>query len=1205
MNYKIYLFVFLTLSVWSVDAQETWRKISFDQIPAELRSQRNSLPEKFEVYKLMSPDFVQELTKNYPQDYKNFNKIIQIPSPEGTIMDFQISYAPVMEEGLSVKYPGIHAFKGTGLTNIHSRVWLSASSYGWHAAVKTNQGIAYLDPVVDDNATYFIAYYVKDDKNDPYKGVPLCGLNDGPATGPRPFMPFMRSQADEVEIRNYRLAMACTGEWGKIRGSVAKCIADMNTMVTRLTQIYEDQLAIRFILIADNDKLVNLDPATDPYTGSDMGRTILGQNTSVLTERIGASAYDVGHVLSICFDVGGVAALGSACQGNKGAGVTCFNNNNFEYAVASIMAHEVGHQFDASHTMNSCAGSQENVSSGTAYEPGSGSTIMSYGGLCGVDNIKNGNDAYFHVASLEQIFNKTTPGGNAYNCAQVVITGNRNPELTVPQGGFTIPAGTPFELTALASDPDNNALTYRWEQYDLGPQSTLGTPVGTAPLFRSFPSVSDPTRFFPSKDRIFKNQLNQKDEVLPTTSRELKFRCVVRDNHPEAIATVWDEMKFAVTANSGPFKITFPRTDAKFEVGQKIAVKWDVASTDKAPVNCKNVNIYLSLNEELRTGNSNLILLTGPTENDGSAEVIIPNNVTNKANFVIKAADNIFLSTSVLPSIITLPQAPALYMELDKERETVCLPVAPEFILSTEGLSGLQDSVYFEVVSGLPENATASFSPFRVLPGGKSTLGFDLSQVTGTQNAAIIVRAFVPGVDTLERVIYLQITGTDLSGIEGISPANGLIGGQVLPAFSWSPKVDALQYTVQLATSPDFAPSSLIFERALSNTSFTSAIILDKAKIYYWRVRSSNSCGSGDWSEVYAFSTEVLSCQSYASGDLSINISASGKPVIETSLQVITDGTVKDVNVTKVRGEHQRNGDLIVKLASPSGKEVLLWNKKCSTSKNFNIGLDDQSPDFFQCPINTSRIYRPEAPLAGFNGENTKGAWKLIIQDDVSGEGGKLQEFNLEICSNIAVAAPVLVNNDTLKIPPGDKPYIRTNLLLSNDVNNTAEQLLYTLISLPAAGVITKDNTALTVGTTFTQDDINKDKIRYVHNGSSEGEDSFVFDVRDGEGGWVPPTKFSIDINGDFPSGTQETSWSQFIQIYPNPVSGGILNVVLKDTGWKESKFEIYGANGTRLMAGTLSEMNNQVHLPVGSSGYFNLVIYSRKEITAVPFIVK
>lgn len=1205
MNYKIYLLAFLLLLGRSAGAQETWRKITFDQIPAQLRSQRSSMPEKFEVYRLMKPDFLQDLTRDYPQDYSNFSKLVEIPSPEGEIWGFKLSYAPVMEEGLSVKYPGIHAFKGVGLTDIHSKVWISASSYGWHASIKTNDGIAYLDPVLEDNAEYFIAYYVKDDKNDPYKGVPLCGLNSGNSDTPRPFMPYSRSLAEEVEIRNYRLAMACTGEWGKIRGTVAKCIADMNTMVTRLTQIYEDQLAIRFVLIADNDKLVNLDPATDPYTGSDMGRTILGQNTAVLTERIGAGAYDVGHVLSICFDVGGVAALGSACQGNKGAGVTCFNNNNFEYAVASIMAHEVGHQFDASHTMNSCAGSQENVSSGTAYEPGSGSTIMSYGGLCGVDNVKNGNDAYFHVASLEQIFNKTTPGGNAYNCAQITLTSNRKPELSMPQGGFTIPAGTPFELTALATDPDNNALSYRWEQFDLGPQSTLGTPVGTAPLFRSFPSVSDPTRFFPAKDRIFKNQLNQKDEVLPSTPRELKFRCVVRDNHPDAVATVWDEMKFAVTANAGPFKITFPRTDAKFEVGQKITVTWDVANTDKAPVNCKNVNIYLSLNEELRTGNPNLILLTGPTENDGAADVIIPDNITNKANFVIKAADNIFLSTSVLPSIIQLPQAPSLYMELDRERATVCLPEAPTFNLSTEGLSGLQDSIYFEVVSGLPENATAGFSPFRVLPGGNSILEFDLSQVTGTQNAAIVVRAFVPGVDTLERAIFLQITGTDLSGIEGIAPANGLLGGQVLPAFSWTPKVDALQYTVQLATSPDFSAPSLIFERSLSNVSFTSAVILDKAKIYYWRVRSSNSCGNGEWSEVYAFSTEVLSCLSYASGDLSINISPSGKPVIETSLQVSADGTVKDVNVTKVRGEHQRNGDLIVKLASPSGKEVLLWNKKCSTSKNFNIGLDDQSPDFFQCPINTSRIYRPESPLSGFNGENTKGAWKLIVQDDVSGEGGRLQEFNIEICSNIALAAPVLVNNDTLKIPPGDKPFIRTAELLSNDANNTAEQLVYTLISLPSAGILTKDNTALSVGSTFTQDDINKDKIRYVHNGITEGDDFFVFDVRDGEGGWVPPTKFLIDIDEDFPSGTQNLSWSELIQVYPNPVSGGILNVVLKDADWKNARYEIYGINGALLISGKLAEIYNQIQIPAGYSGYFNLMIYGKSGNTSVPIIVK
>src|SRR5690606_31155415 len=284
----------------------------------------------------------------------------------------------------------------------------------------------------------YLLYPVDSYKNNPYEGIPACGVEHKSSTKNEHFMPFSRNAA-EVETRVYRLAMACTGEWGRTRGTVEKCLSDMNMMVTRLTQIYESELAIRFVLINDNDKLIFLDKDTDPYIGSDMAKTILGTNTAIINDRVGAANYDIGHVLSICFDVGGVAQLGSACQGNKGNGVTCFNNNNFEYAVASIMAHEVGHQFDATHTFNSCAPSQENATASSAYEPGSGTTIMSYGGLCGVDNVTSGSDAYFHVASLEQILFKTLSSGNAYACAQKIASGNHNPVVTVPEGGFTIP----------------------------------------------------------------------------------------------------------------------------------------------------------------------------------------------------------------------------------------------------------------------------------------------------------------------------------------------------------------------------------------------------------------------------------------------------------------------------------------------------------------------------------------------------------------------------------------------------------------------------------------------------------------------------------------------------------------------------------------------------------------------------------------------
>jgi hypothetical protein len=541
-----------------------------------------------------------------------------------------------MHPELAARYPEIQTYAGRGVDDPTARVRMDKTPQGVHAQILRPSGTVYLDPYALGNDQYYLSYERKDFEPHPRKTFSCgdaVGLDGVPPDASLPS--GVQNSGDE--LRTYRLALACTGEYATFHGgTVAGALAAMATSMNRINGVYERDFSVRMELIANNDQLIFLNGSTDPYTNSN-GFAMLGQNQETVDDIIGAANYDIGHVFST--GGGGVASLGSVCSnGDKAQGVTGGFAPVGDPFDIDYVAHEMGHQFRGEHSWNFC-GSPSGTGS-TDFEPGSGSTIMGYAGICGSDDYASNSDDYFHGANLVQMLNFIQTG-NGSTCGVLTSTSNAAPEITTMQAPFTIPISTPFELTAEATDAQGDPLTYCWEQMDgLNNISLLANPSGTfgSPLFRSFSPVPVGTRTFPSIDLLV-NNTSSRVEFLPDYERNMKFQVTVRDNHPGSGGTSWDDVTIKVDETGGPFFITEPSGGSiVWEAGNWYPISWEVGATQSAPFNCSTVRIVLSEDG----GYTYPVTLHESVPNNGSNYVFAPDLPGDDVRIKVACNENIF-----------------------------------------------------------------------------------------------------------------------------------------------------------------------------------------------------------------------------------------------------------------------------------------------------------------------------------------------------------------------------------------------------------------------------------------------------------------------------------------------------------------------------------------------------------------------------------
>jgi len=570
------------------------------------------------------------------QEKSSTARSIELPLPNGENIHLTLTQTNVLPPQLASRYPMIKTYKVAQPSGRIMSGRVDFTYQGFHAMLVTYDGqTIFIDPEHKGTTNTYLSYRKSDQ---PHEGSFQCNT---PEHHHHPISPFQNRASIAARsaggMMEYRIAVAATAEYTQRHGGrIESALSAITTTISRINQVYEKSFGVRLSLVENNDKIIYTDANTDPYSNFHID-LMLEENQQNLDKVIGSDYYDIGHVFGT--SGGGLAYIGSLCKSDRKAmGASGVNSPYGDGFSIDYVAHELGHQFGATHTFNSNQGvcTAASRTNRTAFEPGSGSSIMSYAGGCGSDNLQLGADAMFHSGNIEQV-NNTILSNNTRNCGVERALDNQ-PPVVFAGNSHTIPAHTPFELTAIATDANLDPLSYSWEQRDAGTSSTLNTDTGDNPLFRILPPVSSPSRSFPSMKTLLGTDYI-KGETLPQTQRTLLFQVAVYDGQH---APSMDQVKLSVINTGSAFSLNKPQT--AYAQGSNISITWNPAGTAQAPINCHAVDLQLSID----AGQNFSYLLASGLVNDGIATVHIPNTIpdTAKARFKLSCANNIFFTIS-------------------------------------------------------------------------------------------------------------------------------------------------------------------------------------------------------------------------------------------------------------------------------------------------------------------------------------------------------------------------------------------------------------------------------------------------------------------------------------------------------------------------------------------------------------------------------
>ncbi len=827
------------------------------------------------------------------------NTTITLPDEKGEEHIFLMTETPVMPEGLSKKYPSIKTYSGNSLSNPSEKISVTIDKQKVYISMLLSDGnitikekhpgtfIASAEKLSGQDNIDFIND-VKPENNQAHVET-LCIGGDEPCY----------SIGDSLYI--YRIGMIFSKEANAevADGTVEGGLAWVANMVNRINLIWIRDWGSKLILAENSDKLIFTDsnrgyfpsPPFDPPT-----YFLLDYVKPTLDDLIGSGNYEYGHLVTTGIG-GGWAGLYS----QKGESIP-----NYE-----VMVHEIGHQIGSAHNLTNEDDLKNAWSIGGTIMGNRDNTVYT------TDGVISGDQYSSHTVDAA-IVGQRSGSQSFLRGWKHESSGNHLPEITsLPKSGLVIPISTPFVLKGNAEDIDKDTLTYTWEENDKSAVlfNPPDFPDKTGPLFVSvFPSKGGNVRYFPNMKDLLKNNYTYKEQ-LPFAARELNFRLIVRDNNPLCGSYVYKNVKLFTDANSGPFKVETANNGEVFTSGSVQKIKWDVANTDKAPVNCSKVAIYLSTD-----GGKNFDhILCEQTDNDGEELVQLPDIPGGENRIMIKGVDNIFFDINDKPFTLHPADEPGLFVSVDTGTVNISETDSLAFTIHTIGLGPLNGDLKISVVE-IPKVLKYSFSNFDTLltttPTSADTLL--ISGLSKLQKGSYKVKINFQ-VDSITEVRELSIVK---AGKIFTVPGNSVrlnkssLENIVLPPFNISTNEFSFMAWVKPAGIQD---------------SYSSIFCIDGDVAAALNFRENNELGyhwpggSWAWSSGLTVNKDKWNHVALVVSDNCITLYLNGKPAVNT-VEPEVMSFIEKVRLGSYKNWSNRNYDGLL-------DEVSFWNKALTKSE--------------------------------------------------------------------------------------------------------------------------------------------------------------------------------------------------------------------------------------------------------------------------------